>query len=55
MCCSAKKLISNHEAVVKFALRARGEEIDRRVTATLSNPTAQPGMHAFTETDTALR
>ena len=55
ICCSAKRLISNHEAVVKFALRACGKEIDRKVTSPLANPTAQPGMHAFTETDTAIR
>ena len=55
ICCSAKRLISNHETIVKFALRACGKEINRKATAPLANPTAQPGMHAFTETDTAIR
>jgi len=53
---AAKKLITNHEAVVMFALRACGKKGEREQrTAPLSDPTAEPGMHAFSSADTALR
>ena len=53
---TAKKLIRNHEAVVLFALRGCGKKGTReKLTAPLSDPTAEPGMHAFPSADTALR
>jgi len=53
---AAKRLIANHENVVKFSLRACGKKGEReKRTAPLSDPTAEPGMHAFPSADTALR
>eukprot|EP00210_Caulerpa_lentillifera_P003523 g3362.t1 len=52
---AAKQLISNHNAVVRFALRGCGSEGSRPVMAPLSDPTAVPGMDAFQGTDAALR
>lgn len=51
----AKRLIQNHENIVKFALRGCGKEGKQPVMAPLSDPTAEPGFHAFGEVDMALR
>lgn len=52
---AAAKLVSNHEAVTKFALRGVGKPGPRPVSAPLADPTAIPGMDHEAEVDAALR
>lgn len=52
---AARKLLSNHEAVTRFALRGPGRPGARPVSAPLSDPTAIPAMEHFEEVDAALR
>ena len=52
---AAAKLVGNHSAVTKFALRGVGQPGDRPVTAPLSDPTAKPGLEFEAEVDAALR
>ena len=48
---AAAKLISNHEAVTKFAARGCGEVGARAFTAELSDPYAKPGMQHLGSVD----
>ena len=48
---AAAKLISNHEAVTKFAARGCGEMGTRAFTAELSDPYAKPGMQHIGSVD----
>lgn len=52
---AASKLVGNHKAVTKFALRGVGQPGKRPVSAPLSDPTAEPGMQHEPEVDLALR
>jgi glutathione S-transferase len=52
---AASKLVSNHIAVTRFALRGVGKPGARRVSAPLSDPTAVPGMEHEEAVDAALR
>ena len=52
---AAAKLVENHTAVTRFALRGVGKPGDRPVTAPLSDPTAKPGMEFEAEVDASLR
>lgn len=52
---AAAKLVGNHEAVTKFALRGVGKPGPRPVSAPLADPTAIPGMEYVVEVDAALR
>lgn len=52
---AARKLVSNHEAVTRFALRGPGRPGARPVSAPLSDPNAVPAMEYFAEVDAALR
>lgn len=52
---AAAKLVSNHAAVTRFALRGVGKPGPRPVSAPLSDPTAVPGLQHEAEVDAALR
>lgn len=52
---AAAKMIRNHEAVVRFALRGPGQPGPRPVSAPLSDPTAVPATQHTAEADAALR
>ncbi|GLI60527.1 hypothetical protein VaNZ11_002533 [Volvox africanus] len=52
---AAAKLVRNHEAVVKFALRGPGQPGPRPVAAPLADPTAIPALGHVAEADAALR
>ena len=45
------RLVGNHVAVVRFALRGVGELGARPVSAELSDPSATPGLEYHTEVD----
>ena len=48
---AAHRLVENHEAVVKFAARACGQEGRPPVNAPLSDPYAKPGMQHLDAVD----
>ncbi|KXZ55141.1 hypothetical protein GPECTOR_3g291 [Gonium pectorale] len=52
---AASKLVKNHEAVVKFALRGPGQPGPRPVMAPLADPTAIPALQHLPQADAALR
>lgn len=52
---AASKLIHNHSAIVRFALRGAGSPGPRPVTAPLADPTAIPNMEYEEQVDAALR
>ncbi|GLC43420.1 hypothetical protein PLESTB_001555600 [Pleodorina starrii] len=52
---AAARLVRNHEAVVKFALRGPGRPGPRPVMAPLADPTALPALEHSREADAALR
>lgn len=52
---AAAKLVGNHAAVTKFALRGVGKAGPRPVSAPLADPTAIPGTDWEREVDAALR
>ncbi|PNW88790.1 hypothetical protein CHLRE_01g044700v5 [Chlamydomonas reinhardtii] len=52
---AAAKLVRNHDAVVRFALRGPGQPGPRPVTAPLADPTAIPNTNYTAEADAALR
>lgn len=52
---AAAKLVGNHDAVARFALRGPGKKGARPVSAPLSDPTAQPAMEHLGTVDAALR
>lgn len=48
---AAYRLVNNHTAVVRFALRGPGEIGRRPVSAPLSDPSATPAMEYHSEVD----
>ena len=52
---AAAKLVGNHTAVARFALRGPGKKGPRPVSAPLSDPTAQPAMEHLDTVDAAMR
>ncbi|GFR39728.1 hypothetical protein Agub_g209 [Astrephomene gubernaculifera] len=52
---AAARLVGNHEAVVRFALRGPGRPGPRPVLAPLSDPSAQPALEHWRQADAALR
>ena len=48
---AAHRLVENHEAVVKFAARACGQQGNPPVNAPLSDPYAKPGMQYLDAVD----
>lgn len=52
---AAAKMVNNHRAIAKFALRGLGAPGPRPVSASLSDPTAIPNMDYEREVDAALR
>lgn len=49
------RLVSNHEAVVKFALRGPGQPGPRPVAAALADPSAIPALEHLEEVDAGER
>lgn len=52
---AAHRLVENHEAVVKFAARACGQQGNPPVNAPLSDPYAKPGMQYHDAVDAGMR
>ena len=52
---AAYRLVDNHEAVVKFALRGPGQAGPRPVSAPLADPTAIPATEYHREVDAGAR
>jgi glutathione S-transferase len=52
---AAARLVGNHEAVTRFALRGPGRPGPRPVSAPLADPTAVPAMEHEAAADAALR
>lgn len=52
---AAARLVKNHEAVTKFALRGPGQPGPRPVSAPLADPTARPALDHLPAADAAMR
>jgi glutathione S-transferase len=52
---AAAKLLGNHAAIVRFALRGAGRPGKRPVSAPLADPTAEPAMEFEPAVDAAMR